>query len=106
MGEFHVDEIMRRLQGHLKKITLDRLSSLSVRMGVARRRPVMQLDRSARKMHMTDEPKTPERKEPKPAEMQVIEFYVPANFRKPVRWVPAAQRGKLLQFRPTEKKTA
>lgn len=106
MGEFYVDEILRRLQSHLKKIAFDRFGSLSVRMGVARRRPMIQLCRRAQRMLMTNEPKTHERKEPRPAGMQVIEFYVPPNFRKPVRWIPPAHRGKLLPFRSAEKKTA
>ena len=31
---------------------------------------------------------------------QLIEVYVPSTFRKPVRWVPSDQRGKLIEFRP------
>lgn len=106
MGEFHVDEIVRRLQGHLKKVAFERLGSMPMWMGVAWRRPVSRLDRHAQRMQMTNEPKTHERKQPKPAEMQVIEFYVPRHFRKPIRWIPAEHRGRLLQFRPTQKKTA
>lgn len=35
---------------------------------------------------------------------QVIEFYVPANFRKKVKWVP--KEGKVLEFPAQIKKTA
>jgi hypothetical protein len=35
----------------------------------------------------------------------VIEFYVPSNFRKPVRWMPPQQRGKVIDF-PLAKKSA
>jgi len=55
-------------------------------------------------MPMTDESKTQEPKEAEPG--QVIEFYVPLNFVRPVRWIPAWRRGELLQFRPRQKKTA
>ena len=37
---------------------------------------------------------------------KVIEFYVPSNFRKRERWIPPEHRGKLIEFCPTEKKTA
>jgi hypothetical protein len=29
---------------------------------------------------------------------QVIEFYIPLRFRKPVKWIPLTQRGKVLEF--------
>jgi hypothetical protein len=37
---------------------------------------------------------------------KVIEFYVPNNFRKKRLWIPAEQRGKLIEFPPTQKKSA
>jgi hypothetical protein len=37
---------------------------------------------------------------------QVIEFYVPDRFRKKVRWVPATQRGKVIEFPVEIKKSA
>jgi len=37
---------------------------------------------------------------------KVIEFYVPSNFRKRVQWIPPQQRGKVIEFCTTEKKTA
>ena len=32
---------------------------------------------------------------------RIIEFYIPARFHKPVKWVTPAERGKVLEF-PTE----
>jgi hypothetical protein len=37
---------------------------------------------------------------------QVIEFYVPERFRKKVKWVPTEQRGKVIAFPVSVKKTA
>jgi hypothetical protein len=37
---------------------------------------------------------------------KVIEFYVPNNFRKALKWVPEVQRGKILEFCPQTKKSA
>jgi hypothetical protein len=37
---------------------------------------------------------------------QVIEFYIPARFQRRVKWVPPAQRGKILQFPGELKKSA
>jgi hypothetical protein len=36
---------------------------------------------------------------------KVIEFYVPVNFHKPVKWVPAEMRGRVIEF-TLPKKTA
>ena len=36
----------------------------------------------------------------------VIEFYVPARFRKVVKWVPQQQRGRVLEFPVAQKRTA
>lgn len=37
----------------------------------------------------------------------VIEYYVPEKFRKQSgKWIPAEQRGKIIQFRAPEKKSA
>jgi hypothetical protein len=33
---------------------------------------------------------------------RVIEFYVPQNFKPTARWVPADQRGKVIEFPSTE----
>ena len=37
---------------------------------------------------------------------KVIEFYIPNNFHKPVKWVPELQRGKLLEFCPQTRMSA
>jgi hypothetical protein len=37
---------------------------------------------------------------------KVIKFYVPDRFRKKQLWIPAAQRGKLIEFQSVEKKSA
>ena len=37
---------------------------------------------------------------------KVIEFYVPARFRKAVKWVPQQQRGRVLEFAAPQKRTA
>jgi len=31
---------------------------------------------------------------------KLIEFYVPNNFRRKVKWVPPKQRGKVIEFTP------
>jgi hypothetical protein len=37
---------------------------------------------------------------------KVIEFYVPKNFRKPLKWVPRLQSGKVIEFCFHTKKSA
>ena len=37
---------------------------------------------------------------------KVIEFYVPARFRKAVKWVPQQQRGRVLEFLVAQNRTA
>ena len=37
---------------------------------------------------------------------KVIEFYVPARFRKAAKWVPQQQRGRVLEFLVAQKRTA
>jgi hypothetical protein len=37
---------------------------------------------------------------------KVIEFYVPARFRKRVKWVPQQERGRVLEFAVAQKRTA
>jgi hypothetical protein len=36
----------------------------------------------------------------------VIEFYIPNNFRKPMKRVPEVQSGKILKFCPPTRKSA
>jgi hypothetical protein len=37
---------------------------------------------------------------------KVIEFYIPNNFRKTVKWIPSEQRGKIIEFPSQIKKSA
>jgi hypothetical protein len=37
---------------------------------------------------------------------KIIEFYIPNNFRKRVRWVSPEQRGKIIEFASPMKKSA
>jgi hypothetical protein len=37
---------------------------------------------------------------------QVIEFYIPPRFRKPMKWIPSDQRGKVLEFPAEIRKSA
>ena len=37
---------------------------------------------------------------------KVIEFYVPKNFRKPLKWAPALQCGTIIEFCSPTKKSA
>ena len=37
---------------------------------------------------------------------KVIVFYIPTNFRSPMKWVSELDRGKVVEFSPHEKKTA
>lgn len=99
-----MDEIVRDLQGRLKKIALDGLGSVSMWVGVARRRAMTYMEPRVQTMPMTEEPKPQEVKEPELAE--VIEFYVPRNFVRTVRWTPSWRRGKVILFQATRKKTA
>jgi hypothetical protein len=50
---------------------------------------------------------SPEKIKEKAAVARVIEFYVPANFRKkPAKWIPLEQRGRVLEFISQSKKSA
>jgi hypothetical protein len=37
---------------------------------------------------------------------RVIEFYVPKNFRKPLKWALALHRGKIIEFCAQTRKSA
>jgi hypothetical protein len=37
---------------------------------------------------------------------KVIEFYVPKNFRKPLKWLPALHCGMIIEFRSPTRKSA
>jgi hypothetical protein len=79
----YVDEVMRCLQGSNEKAEIKRFGSLSVRVGVAG---------LEEKAGMTV--------------AKVIEFYIPNNFRKRVKWVSPERRGKIIEFPSQMKKSA
>jgi len=31
---------------------------------------------------------------------ELIGFYLPGNFRKPMKWIPTIERGKIIEFCP------
>jgi hypothetical protein len=37
---------------------------------------------------------------------QLIEYYIPDKFKKKVKWIPPAERGKVIEFPVEEKKSA
>jgi hypothetical protein len=37
---------------------------------------------------------------------RIIEFYIPARFHKPVKWITPAERGKVLEFPAEIRKSA
>ena len=37
---------------------------------------------------------------------KIIEFYVPTRFSKREKWIPAEERGRVIEFCPPAKKTA
>jgi len=37
---------------------------------------------------------------------KVIEFHIPKNFRKPMKWAPELHNGKIIEFCPQGKKSA
>ena len=37
---------------------------------------------------------------------RIIEFYIPARFHNPVKWMPPAERGKGLEFQAEVRKSA
>jgi len=37
---------------------------------------------------------------------KIVEFYIPKSFRKPVKWIPAIERGKVIVFCQQTKKSA
>jgi len=74
--EHHVDAMLCRVPAGPSKSSVVRSHSLRVRLGMVT------------------------------GMAKIIEFYVPAGFRKKVRWIPADQRGKVLPFPAHEQKSA
>lgn len=94
-----MDEILRGMQDAVAKNALERFDPLPMRMGMERRSPLTDRQHTQRERRQ-------KLNEKEMTVAKVIEFYQPLNFRKPVRWIPPAQRGKVLEFRLPEKKTA
>jgi hypothetical protein len=96
MGQKHVDEIVRGVQGASEKTQIGRFHSLSVRVGVAG--ALKWFDQaffSKRVNHLKDT-----------VVAKVIEFYIPASFSKREKWLPAEQKGRLIEFPLPAKKSA
>ena len=92
MEQKHVDEIMRGVQGTSEKVQVKRFRSLSVRMGVA---GILAKTWLARLQEPKDRPVA-----------KVIEFYIPTRIPKSVKWLPPQQRGKVIEFPVSPKRTA
>ena len=88
-----MDAILRAVQSDFEKAPAERLGALSVRLGMV----------ADGTMSVTCEKKQAK------AEMsmaKLIEFYIPARFRKNAKWIPPEQRGKIIEFPVETKKTA
>ena len=89
-----MDEVMRTVQSPSAEAALVGHGAVRVRLGVVR--ALRSTDRKTRAKL--------ERQEDCVA--KVIEFYIPNTFRKSGKWVPAEQRGKIIEFVSKTKKTA
>jgi hypothetical protein len=92
-----VDAIMRGVQGAPEKAAIVRFGALSMRMGVAGIWVVPSgLDPIGDQRSKTGD---------RPVAI-LVKFHVPNTFRKPVRWTPLEQRGKVIEFHVAAKKAA
>ena len=80
---------MCNVQSALAKSAALRFCSLPVRVGMARLREVIK--RSGQRGA---------------AMAKVIEFYIPNNFRRKVKWIPPQSSGKIIEFRLQTRKSA
>jgi hypothetical protein len=89
-----VDAIMRGVQSPSEETQIERFPPLSVRVGVAwivGFLARLYLGKTTEDLKDATVPK-------------VIEFYIPINFSKRVKWLPPQQRGTVIKFRlPTQK---
>jgi hypothetical protein len=92
MEQKDVDAIMRGVQGASEKVQVKRFRSLSVRMGVA---GLLAKKCLTRLRDLKDRPVA-----------KIIEFYIPTRTPKRVSWLPPQQRGKVIEFPVSPKKTA
>lgn len=88
---------MRAMQNTPKKVAIVRFGVLSMRMGVARLWSLL---------FRSDQSGKERRKAGDRPVANVVEFYIPSTFRRPVKWTPPQQRGKLIEFYPPAKKSA
>ena len=94
-----MDEVMRNLQSSTEKAEFERFRALPVRMGMAGAyRSKAECD-SVKSMWNV-------RRQGRRTVAKVIQFYIPNNFRKKLKWIPAELRGKIVQFAPPVKKSA
>jgi hypothetical protein len=95
LGKIHVDEVMCRMQGASKEAAIVRFRPLSMRMGMAGARKL----RAEATMRGTSELGGAQ-------VTNVVEFYIPTSFRKRLKVISQQGRGKLIEFRPSTKKSA
>ena len=89
-----MDAIMRGVQSPSEETQIERFPSLSVRVGVA------WLVGFLARMYLGN--RTEDLKDATVA--KVIEFYIPINFSKHVKWLPPQERRRVIEFRsPTQK---
>jgi hypothetical protein len=91
-----VDAIMRGVQSPSEETQVERFPPLSVRVGVAWLVGFLaRLYLGKRTSGLKDA-----------VVAKVIEFYIPTNFSRRVKWFPLQERGKVIEFCPPTKKTA
>lgn len=93
LGKIHVDEVMRRVQDAFTKGAIARFRALSMRMGME----------GARKLRARDQAGTSKLGGQKVTNL--VEFYIPTTFRKRLKVTFRQGRGKLIEFRPSTKKS-
>jgi len=87
-----VDKIMRGLQSNSLQVAFIRFRAVSLRMDLV----ALELRASAVTMLQEGDVVV----------AKVIEFYIPKNFRKPVKWTPPLECGKVIEFCVPVKKSA
>lgn len=88
IGEGYVDAFLCGLQSALAQAKALRFCALSMWLGMGRSRAIA-------------------KRRPKGGVVaKIIEFYIPSNFRKSEKWIPAQSRGKVIAFGLQTKKSA
>jgi len=91
-----VYEIMRCLQGTFAQAAVVRFRALSMRMDLVGLLEFESWWKSACRRNLIEEI----------VMAKVIEFYIPTRFRKPLKWAPQLQCGKLIEFCLQKRKSA